>query len=68
MAGTAIKGGVEHLPIEDVFTGADAMRTRLGAIRDEDLIILGTAAADLPLMTGGLGITKVVTRFDVKWD
>lgn len=44
------------------------MRTRLGAIRDEDLIILGTAAADLPLMTGGLGITKVVTRFDVKWD
>lgn len=63
------KGDVGHVPAGDVFAGPDAVRARLDrehdkgrrlivadAIRDEDLEVLGQAAADLPLLTGGSGI------------
>ena len=61
--------GVGHLPAAAVWAGPDAVRDRLeaearagrpfviaDAIRDEDLAVLGRAAADLPLITGGSGI------------
>ena len=63
------KGSVGHLPFAVVAEGPAAIRTRLeaeqakghrlivaDAVRDEDLRMLGQAAADLPLITGGSGI------------
>lgn len=63
------KGSVGHLPATEVLAGPDAIRARLAdeegrghrlivadAIRDEDLLKLGEAAADLTLLTGGSGI------------
>ena len=63
------KGSVGHVPAADVFAGAQAVSDRLtaedaaghglvvaDAIRDEDLMTLGRAAAGLPLLTGGSGI------------
>lgn len=63
------KYAVGHVPAVDVFEGADAIRTKLhaehtaghrhivvDAIRDADLLEIGKAAADLPLITGGSGI------------
>ncbi|RJL16489.1 3-oxo-tetronate kinase [Paracoccus siganidrum] len=61
--------GVGHLPADAVWAGAAAARARLDAevqagrglvvadaIRDQDLVTLGQAVADLPLLTGGSGI------------
>lgn len=61
--------GVGHVPTPVVWEGPDAVRARLAAevsagrpfviadaIRDADLVTLGRAAADLPLITGGSGI------------
>lgn len=61
--------GVGHIPAETVFKGAAAIATRLevehaagqrmvvvDAMRDEDLMQIGTAATGLPLVTGGSGI------------
>ncbi|KGJ05424.1 Uncharacterized conserved protein YgbK, DUF1537 family [Paracoccus halophilus] len=61
--------GVGHLPAAQVWAGPQAARDRMmaeahagrpfviaDAIRDEDLMTLGRAAADLPLITGGSGI------------
>lgn len=61
--------GVGHVPAPVVWEGPDAVRARLAAeasagrpfviadaIRDADLVTLGHAAADLPLITGGSGI------------
>lgn len=61
--------GVGHVPAPVVWEGPDAVRARLtaeasagrpfviaDAIRDADLVTLGRAAADLPLITGGSGI------------
>lgn len=63
------RGTVGHIPATDVFAGPDAVRARMesedaaghrllvaDAIRDEDLRVLGQAAAGLPLVTGGSGI------------
>ena len=63
------KYSVGHIPAADVFAGATAVRTRLDtvhaeghrhivvdAIRDTDLLEIGKAAADLPLITGGSGV------------
>jgi uncharacterized protein YgbK (DUF1537 family) len=60
---------VGHLPAATVWAGAEAIRAQLrdlsetgrhfviaDAIRDEDLVTLGHAAQDLPLITGGSGI------------
>ncbi|MEM8791554.1 MAG: 3-oxo-tetronate kinase [Pseudomonadota bacterium] len=57
---------VGHVPAATVFQGAEAIRKALtrakerllvvDAIRDEDLHAIGTAASDLPLLTGGSGI------------
>jgi uncharacterized protein YgbK (DUF1537 family) len=60
---------VGHVSALDVFGGADTIRNCLDAqhslnkrlivvdaIRDEDLLEIGRAAADLPLITGGSGI------------
>ncbi len=59
-------GAVGHMPSEVVLKGAAAIRARLDAsdarlivcdaIRDADLMALGTAAAGLRLVTGGSGI------------
>ncbi|MDP5346921.1 MAG: four-carbon acid sugar kinase family protein [Paracoccaceae bacterium] len=67
--GYQVKGSVGHIPAQIVMQGADATRTRMraedaaghrllvaDAITDSDLITLGQAAADLPLLTGGSGI------------
>ena len=64
------RGTVGHVPASDVMAGPDAIRARLDAedaaghrlivadaVRDEDLIALGEAAAGLALVTGGSGIT-----------
>lgn len=61
--------GVGHVPAPVVWEGPDAVRAKLAAeasagrpfviadaIRDADLVTLGRAAADLPLITGGSGI------------
>lgn len=61
--------GVGHIPASLVWQGPKAVRARLAseategrpfavadAIRDEDLLVLGRAIADLPLVTGGSGI------------
>ncbi|MEM9148218.1 MAG: 3-oxo-tetronate kinase [Pseudomonadota bacterium] len=60
---------IGHVPAQTVFAGADAIRAKLGAernaghrhivvdaIRDQDLMAIGRAAADLPLITGGSGV------------
>jgi 3-dehydrotetronate 4-kinase len=67
--GYQVKGSVGHIPAQIVSQGANATRTRMqaedaaghrllvaDAITDTDLITLGQAAADLPLLTGGSGI------------
>ncbi len=67
--GYQVKGSVGHIPAQTVMQGADATRARMqaedaaghrllvaDAITDADLITLGQAAADLPLLTGGSGI------------
>jgi uncharacterized protein YgbK (DUF1537 family) len=67
--GYQVKGSVGHIPAQIVMQGADATRARMraedaaghrllvaDAITDNDLITLGQAAADLPLLTGGSGI------------
>lgn len=64
-----VRGSVGHLRAADVFAGPEAISARLAAedraghrlivadaIRDEDLRLLGRAAAALPLITGGSGI------------
>ena len=63
------KGSVGHVPFTAVVEGPEAVRARLeseeakghrlivaDAVRDDDLRILGRAAADLALITGGSGI------------
>ena len=63
------KGSVGHVPFTAVAEGPEAVRARLeseqakghrlivaDAVRDDDLRILGRAAADLALVTGGSGI------------
>lgn len=63
------QNSVGLLPAEIVFAGAEAIRARLekeqqsgnrmivvDALRDEDLIQIGTAAKGLPLVTGGSGV------------
>ncbi|MGR3755673.1 MAG: 3-oxo-tetronate kinase [Tranquillimonas sp.] len=63
------RGSVGHVAVADVFAGPEAIRARMqaedaaghrlivaDAIHDEDLVALGAAAADLPLLTGGSGI------------
>ncbi|WP_421709222.1 3-oxo-tetronate kinase [Algihabitans sp.] len=63
------KGSVGHVPFTAVVEGPEAVRARLeseqakghrlivaDAVRDDDLRILGRAAADLALVTGGSGI------------
>jgi len=63
------QGAVGHVGIDAVLRGAEAIRAGLDAahadgkrlivvdaLRDADLIEIGRAAADLPLMTGGSGI------------
>lgn len=60
---------VGHIPATTVFAGADAIRRGLeaqsengrrvvvvDAIRDADLVNIGTATAGLPLVTGGSGV------------
>ncbi|MEM6588294.1 MAG: 3-oxo-tetronate kinase [Pseudomonadota bacterium] len=57
---------VGHIPAQTVFQGADAIRQSLAAnaarflivdaIRDEDLMEIGAAAADFKLITGGSGV------------
>lgn len=67
--GHQIKGSVGHIPTQVVTQGATAIRTHMlsqdaaghrllvaDAITETDLIALGQAAADLPLITGGSGI------------
>ncbi len=64
-----ITGTVGHVPFATVAGGPDAVRTRMDAedaaghrlliadaIRDDDLVTLGRAAAGLPLLVGGSGI------------
>jgi uncharacterized protein YgbK (DUF1537 family) len=63
------KYAVGHVGARHVFQGADAIKSELqaqhdagkrhivvDAIRDEDLIEIGKAARDLPLITGGSGV------------
>jgi uncharacterized protein YgbK (DUF1537 family) len=63
------KGSIGHVPAATVFAGAAAVTGKLAseaaaghrlivtdAVRDEDLLTLGEAAADLKLLTGGSGI------------
>ena len=63
------KSEVGHIPTLTVFDGVEATRAALSAqaaekkrlivvdaIRDEDLMIIGEAAVDLPLITGGSGV------------
>ena len=60
---------VGHVPALSVFAGVESTKAALkaeadankrliivDAIRDEDLMIIGEAAADLPLITGGSGV------------
>ena len=60
---------VGHVSVADVFAGAEAISTALerehgsgkrhivvDAIRDADLVDIGAAAKDLPLITGGSGV------------
>lgn len=63
------RGSVGLVPAASILAGVDAVHQRLDAehakghrlivadtLRDEDLIVLGKAASDLPLLTGGSGI------------
>lgn len=63
------KGAVGHVSYTDVHKGAGAIKARLAAeaeagrnlivvdaLSDDDLMVIGAAAADLPLITGGSGI------------
>jgi 3-dehydrotetronate 4-kinase len=67
--GHQIKGSVGHIPAQVVMQGATAIRAHMqtqdaaghrllvaDAITDADLVALGQAASDLPLITGGSGI------------
>jgi uncharacterized protein YgbK (DUF1537 family) len=67
--GHQIKGTVGHIPAPVVMQGASAIRAHMlsqdaaghrllvaDAITDADLVALGQAASDLPLITGGSGI------------
>jgi len=88
--GHQIKGTVGHIPAQVVMQGADHIRKRMqsedraghrllvaDAITDADLIALGQAAADLPLITGGSGIAMdlpgnfrkmgVLSTHETKW-
>jgi len=60
---------VGHVPALTVFAGVDAIKASLAAqaannkrlivvdaIKDEDLMVIGEAAANLPLVTGGSGV------------
>ncbi|MEM1075767.1 MAG: 3-oxo-tetronate kinase [Pseudomonadota bacterium] len=60
---------VGHVPVSAVFAGAKAITKSLDteheagkklivvdAIRDEDLMVIGAAAAELPLVSGGSGV------------
>jgi len=70
-----VSRGVGHVPASVVWQGPEAVRARLDnetaegrpfviadAIRDEDLLVLGQAIADLPLLTGGSGIALGLPR------
>ncbi len=75
---------VEHIAAATVFAGAEAIRAALDdapaghlvvdAIRDADLVAIGQAARDLPLITGGSGIALGLPgnfgciAGDVPWD
>lgn len=63
------KGSIGHVNAQTVFEGAQAIKTALAredanghrlivvdAINDADLTVIGQAAKDLPLITGGSGI------------
>ena len=88
--GHQIKGTVGHIPAQVVMQGAEHIRRRMqsedraghrllvaDAITDSDLIALGQAAADLPLITGGSGIAMglpgnfrkmgVLSTHETKW-
>lgn len=88
--GHQIKGTVGHIPALVVMQGAEHIRKRMqsedgaghrllvaDAITDADLIALGQAAADLPLITGGSGIAMglpgnfrkmgVLSTHETKW-
>lgn len=88
--GHQIKGTVGHIPAQVVMQGAEHIRKRMqsedraghrllvaDAITDPDLIALGQAAADLPLITGGSGIAMglpgnlrkmgVLSTHETKW-
>ncbi len=70
-----VSRGVGHIPASVVWQGPEAVRARLDseaakgrpfviadAIRDEDLLVLGQAVADLPMLTGGSGIALGLPR------
>lgn len=67
--GYQTKGSVGHVSLDAVARGVDAIRTSLNAehdaghrlivvdaVQDSDLLSIGAAAADLPLITGGSGV------------
>ena len=69
------KYDIGHVAAQAVFAGAEAVLTGLDtehaagkrhiivdAIRDEDLMEIGRAAADLPLVTGGSGVALGLPR------
>lgn len=74
------KYSVGHVPAEVVFEGADAITKRLtaeheaghrsiivDALRDSDLMAIGAAAKDLPLVTGGSGVALgLPANFDIR--
>lgn len=73
--GYQTKHTVGHVAAGDVFAGAEAISAALvredaaghrhivvDAIRDEDLMEIGAAAADLPLITGGSGVALGLPR------
>lgn len=62
-------GSVGHVPAQQVFSGSSSIRNSLmqqqlqghrlivvDAIRDEDLMMIGAAAEDITLVTGGSGV------------
>ena len=63
---------VGHLPLTTVLQGAERVRQALGettdrfvvadAVNDNDLLILGAALAEAPLITGGSGIARGLPR------
>ena len=64
--------GVGHLPLPVVLEGADAVKAALArsperfvvadAVTDADLLVLGEALAEAPLITGGSGIALGLAR------